>query len=298
MIKPSDPGLSPSLILFIGVAAISTGAIFARMAEAPALVVAAYRVGLATLVLAPITLIQSRRELMELSGRDLWMAALSGFFLAIHFAAWISSLEYTSVANSVVLVNTNPIWVGILTPFLTHEAIRRSTLIGIGLSVCGAVIIGVGDIAIGSDALLGDGLALVGSMAMAIYILMGRNLRRKLSITAYVLLCYGSAAVILWGCVLLAGLPVTGFETKTWACFWGLALVSQVVGHSSFNWALRWLSAGVIAVALLGEPVGATILAYVLFGEGLTMFKIVGGVLILSAIYITSMGERNRERDK
>ena len=294
MTKPLEPGPSPSLVLFIGVAAISTGAIFARMAEAPALVVAAYRVGLATLVLTPITLIQSRRELLGLSARDLRMAALSGFFLAIHFAAWISSLEYTSVANSVVLVNTNPIWVGILSPFLTHEGIRRSTLIGIGLSVCGGVIIGVGDIAIGGDALLGDALALIGSMAMALYILMGRNLRRKLSLTTYVFLCYGSAAAILWGCVLLADLPVSGFDTKTWACFWGLALVSQVIGHSSFNWALRWLSAGVIAVALLGEPVGATILAYVLFGEGLTGFKIVGGILILAAIYITAMGEKNK----
>lgn len=295
MTKPSEPGFSPSLVLFIGVAAISTGAIFARMAEAPALVVAAYRVGLATLVLAPITLVQSRHELMGLSARDLRMAALSGFFLAIHFAAWISSLEYTSVANSVVLVNTNPIWVGILSPFLTHEAIRRSTLMGIGLSVCGGVIIGIGDIAIGSGALLGDALALIGSMAMALYILIGRNLRRKLSLTVYVSLCYGSAAAILWVCVLLMGLPVTGFAPKTWACFWGLALVSQVIGHTSFNWALRWLSAGVIAVSLLGEPVGATILAYLLFGEGLTGFKIVGGMLILAAIYITAMGERSKD---
>jgi len=290
--KPSEPGVSPALILFIGVSAISTGAIFARLADAPALVVAAYRVGLATLILAPVAMVRSRRELMGLSSRDLWMAVLSGFFLAIHFAAWISSLEYTSVANSVVLVNTNPIWVGILTPFLTHETIRRSTVIGIGLSVCGGIVIGIGDIAIGSDALFGDALALVGSMAMALYILMGRKLRRKLSLVAYVLLCYGSAAVFLWACVLIAGLPITGFSTATWACLWGLAAVSQVIGHSSFNWALRWLGASMIAVALLGEPVGATILAYLVLGEGLTGFKIVGGMLILSAIYITAAGER------
>ncbi|CAB5144483.1 Permease of the drug/metabolite transporter (DMT) superfamily [Olavius algarvensis associated proteobacterium Delta 3] len=295
MMNQSEPGVSPGLVLFIGVAAISTGAIFARMADAPALVVAAYRVGLATLVLAPVAMVRSRRELLGLSSRDLWMAALSGFLLAIHFAAWISSLEYTSVANSVVLVNTNPIWVGILAPFLVGETIRRSTRIGIGLSVCGGIVIGIGDIAVGRDALFGDALALVGSVAMALYLLMGRNLRRKLSLTAYVVLCYGSAAVILWGCVLAAGLPVAGFEPQTWACFWGLALVSQVIGHTSFNWALRWLGAGVIAVALLGEPIGATILAYMLFGEGLTWYKVVGGALILSAIYITAVGERNGE---
>lgn len=293
MMTQSERGVSPGLVLFIGVTAISTGAIFARMADAPALVVAAYRVGLATLVLAPVAMVRSRRELLGLFSRDLWMAALSGFFLAVHFAAWISSLEYTSVANSVVLVNTNPIWVGILAPFLTRETIRRSTRIGIGLSVCGGIVIGIGDIAVGRDALFGDALALVGGMAMALYLLMGRNLRRKLSLTAYVVLCYGSAAVILWGCVLAAGLPMTGFEPQTWACLWGLALVSQVIGHSSFNWALRWLGAGVIAVALLGEPVGATILAYLLLGEGLTWYKVGGGLLILSAIYITAAGEKN-----
>jgi len=292
----SGPRVYSPIVLFFGVAAISTGAIFARLADAPALVVAAYRVGLATLVLAPVALVRSRQELLGLSARDIGLAGLSGFFLAIHFAAWISSLDFTSVANSVVLVNTNPIWVGILTPFLTHESIPRSTQIGIVLSVVGGIIIGVGDISIGRDALFGDLLALVGSMAMALYLLMGRKLRRKLSLTAYVAVCYGSAAIILWGWVLVMGLPITGFDTGTWACFWGLALVSQVIGHTSFNWALRWLSAGVIAVALLGEPVGATILAYVVLGEGLTWPKMAGGLLILSAIYITAAGERTHTK--
>jgi len=290
----SQPRAYPPLVLFIGVTAISTGAIFARMADAPALVVAAYRVGLATLMLAPVALVRSRHELLRLSARDFGLAVLSGFFLAMHFAAWISSLDFTSVANSVVLVNTNPIWVGLLTPFLTRKSIHRSTRIGIGISVCGGIVIGVGDFTVGRGALFGDALALAGSMAMALYILLGRNLRRKLSLTTYVLVCYGSAAVILWGWVLAAELPVRGFDTTTWACFWGLAVVSQVIGHTSFNWALRWLSAGVIAVALLGEPVGATILAYVILGEGLTWSKVVGGMLILSAIYITAAGEHIR----
>jgi drug/metabolite transporter (DMT)-like permease len=288
----SRPPFNPLFALTAGILAISTGAIFARLADAPALVIAAYRVGLATLLLAPVALIGCRSELRRLSLKDLRLALLSGAFLAGHFAAWISSLDYTSVANSVVLVNTNPLWVGLLTPLVAKEPVRKKTVVGIVLSVAGGVLIGAGDFAAGGTALLGDGLALVGSLCAAAYILLGRTLRQKLSLTAYILLCYGSAAAVLWTVVLAAGLPATGFSQGTWAAFWAMAVVAQLVGHTSFNWALRWFSAGMIAVSLLGEPIGATILAYLLFDEGLTLSKALGGLLILAAIWVASTAER------
>jgi len=285
------PPFNPYLALIIGTMAVSTGAIFARLADAPSLVIAAYRVGIASLILAPITWWKARDEIGTLSKRDLKLAVLSGFFLALHFATWISSLDYTSVANSVVLVNTNPLWVGLLTPLIAKEKVKRAALISIVISVIGGAIIGYGDFATGGKALLGDGLALAGSLCAAVYLLLGRNLRRKLSLLPYIFICYGSAAVILWVIVLSLGLPISGFSTGTVAAFWGMALIAQIIGHSTYNWALKWLSAGLIAVSLLGEPIGSTILAYFLFDEGLTLYKIVGGGIILSAIYIAASSE-------
>lgn len=291
--KSSGPPINPHIALISGVMAVSTGAIFARMADAPALVIAAYRVGLATVVLAPLAWWKARDELLTISVRDLKQALLAGFFLALHFAVWISSLDYTSVANSVVLVNTNPLWVALLTPFITGERIRSMTWISIVVSVIGGAIIGAGDFVSGGKALAGDALALCGSFCAAMYLLLGRQLRARLSLTAYVILCYGSAAVILWAVVWMLGLQVTGFSTTTVSAFWAMALITQIIGHSSCNWALKWFSAGTVAVSLLGEPVGSTLLAYFIFDEGLTVAKLVGGAMILVGIYLTTSGEGN-----
>ncbi|MDX1708589.1 MAG: DMT family transporter, partial [Desulfobacterales bacterium] len=168
---------------------------------------------------------------------------------------------------------------------------RRAALISIVISVIGGAIIGYGDFATGGKALLGDGLALAGSLCAAVYLLLGRTLRRKLSLLPYIFICYGSAAVILWIIVLSLGLPISGFSNTTVAAFLGMAIVAQIIGHSTYNWALKWLSAGLIAVSLLGEPIGSTILAYILFDEGLSVYKFVGGGIILSAIYIAASSE-------
>jgi len=146
------------------VIAVSTGAIFARLADAPALVIAAYRVGLAAMILTPLALWKVRREIYHLSRNDIILSIISGMFLALHFASWISSLNYTSVANSVVLVNTNPIWVALMTPVITGERINRTSLFSIAISVVGVGIIGAGDIVTGNAALWGDFLALIGSV--------------------------------------------------------------------------------------------------------------------------------------
>jgi len=286
------PPFNPSLALISGVLAVSTGAIFAKLADAPALVIAAYRVGLASLILAPVAWWKVRDEIMGLAMREYALAIVSGLFLALHFTTWISSLSYTSVANSVVLVNTNPLWVGIMTPVVSKDRLTLMTKIGIVISVIGGAIIGAGDFATGGQALWGDFLALLGSICAAAYLLLGRNLRRKLSLLAYVIICYGSAAIILWALVIALGLQVVGFSSGTYAAFAGMALISQTIGHTSYNWALKWFSASLIAVSLLGEPIGATILAYIIFDETLTWTKFVGGSLILAAIYLAARGEK------
>ena len=288
----TGPAFNPYLALIAGVLAVSTGAIFVRLAtDVPALVIAAYRVGLASAVIVPIAWIKARAELLSLSRRDLALAGLSGFFLALHFGTWITSLGYTSVANSVVLVNTTPLWVGLFTPLVTGERVKPTVALGILISVVGAVTIGIDDFATGGEALLGDLLALAGSVCAAVYLLLGRNLRRRLSLLAYICVCYASAAVILWLFVLVLRLPATGFSDASYACLWAMALITQLIGHSSYNWALKWFSTSLIAVSLLGEPVGSTVMAYFLFDEGLTTAKVIGGVMILSAITLSAVGE-------
>jgi drug/metabolite transporter (DMT)-like permease len=289
----SVPGIPTYLVLFSGILAISTGAIFARLADAPSLVIAAYRVGLASLLLLPIACYKTLDELQNLSIKDLGSVALSGLFLAMHFAAWISSLKYTSIANSVVLVNMSPLWVGILAPLLLQEKIRRTTILGILLSLAGCIVIGSGDLVVGGKTLWGDFLAVLGGFCMAGYLMMGKKLRQKISLIGYVALCYSSAAIILWIVVLLLGLKVSGFSGQTMAAFWSMAIISQVIGHSCYNWALRYCTTSLVALSLLGEPVGSSILAYFLFHEQLTLIKSIGGLLILSAIYLAARGEKN-----
>lgn len=285
------PQVHPYLVMTLGIAAVSTGAIFARLADANPIVIAAYRVGIAAVLLLPLAVWKARHEIRSASVGTLAVALLSGCFLALHFATWISSLSFTSVANSVVLVNTNPLWVALLTPLVTRETIGRRARISIGLSVMGGIIIGIGDFHTDPKTLMGDGLAVAGSICAAVYLLLGRRIRARFSLIGYIFVCYGSAALVLWGMVAAWRLPVWGFSPGTWGAFFGMALFSQLVGHSSYNWALKWVSASAVAVSLLGEPIGASILAYFLFGEGLDGFKWVGGALILSGIYLSATGK-------
>ena len=284
--------INPVIALTVGIAAISTGAIFARAADAPSLVIAAYRVGLAALILAPFAWWKCSREITGLSRSDWKLVLGAGFFLAVHFATWIASLDYTSVASSVVLVETIPLWVGILTPFVTGERPGKATLAGIGLSFAGGILIGAGDFGIGGRALFGDALALAGGFSGALYIMLGRNVRPRLSLLAYVTTCYGTAGALLWGMVLATRTPFSGFPAPTWWAFIGMALVPQLLGHSSYNWALRWFSASTVAICLLGEPIGSTLLAWIFFGETLTAWKAAGGALILAGIVLAAVNEK------
>jgi drug/metabolite transporter (DMT)-like permease len=290
--KNASPKINPYTVLIIGIIGVSTGSIFARLADAPALVTAAYRMGLTALILIPLAAWKAGDELRSLSVHDIKLAVLSGLFLALHFAAWISSLDYTAIANSVVLVNTIPLWVGLLTPLISKDRIRGSTILSIIVSIMGAAIVGFGDFTTGGTALWGDLLAVYGAVCAAVYLLFGRNLRRKLSLLSYVAICYGSAAVILWLVVLFLNLPITGYSTQTVAAFWAMALISQIIGHSSYNWSLKWFSTSLVAVSLLGEPIGSTLLAYIIFDEELTWMKFIGGLFILSAIYIAASGKK------
>lgn len=289
----SSPGrFTPLLVLLLGVIGISTGSIFARFADASPIVISFYRSGIAAAVMAPLVFARHRQELFGLQRKDLLRVILAGTFLALHFSTWITSLFYTSIASSVVIVETIPVWTAILAPFITRDRVSRLTWTGIILSFLGVLVISAGDLSIGNKALFGDMLALLGAWFATLYFLTGRVVRAKVSLPVYTFICYGAAALLLLVVIVAAGLPLKGFSTCTWTAFIGMALVSQILGHSSYNWSLRYLSASLVAVALLGEPIGATLLAWLLLGETLTMAKITGGTLVLIGIVIAVRGER------
>jgi len=283
--------MKATLVLFVGVVAVSFGSIFIRLAEAPPLIIAAYRLGLASLVIGPVALIRSGQELRALSRRDLFYFVIAGVFLALHFGLWIASLNYTTVASSVILVSMSPLFVGLFSHLLGMDRVTKWMVGGILLSVVGSGAIGYGDFALGGGALWGDILALGGAVMVTGYLLAGRRLRQRLSLLPYISLAYSVAAAVTLLLCLLTGQRFTGYSSTTYLMFILLALVPQVIGHSAFNWALGYLSAPLVSVTILGEPVGATILAYLILNEAPTLLEIVGGATILSGIYLASRQE-------
>jgi drug/metabolite transporter (DMT)-like permease len=279
----------------LGVLAVSTAATLIRLAQAEmhSLVVAAWRLALASLVLAPFALITRRAELRTLTRREWGYILGAGLLLALHFATWITSLAYTSVVASLVLVTTHPLFVGIASYVLLRERLSRGMVAALVITFVGSVVIGLGDLGEGTHRLWGDVLALAGAVAAAGYFLIGRRLRARLSLLAYVFPVYCTAAVVLILVVLLSGLPVLPQRQETWLWLLLLALGPQILGHSSLNWALRYLSATYVTIAVLGEPIGATLLAWWLLGECLSYWALAGGALILAGIAVASRAERS-----
>jgi len=280
--------MRPYLGLFVGVVAVSFAAILIRLAHAPALVIAAYRLAIASFIVVPWAWWQSRgMTAVNLRRRDLFLGALSGVALALHFAFWISSLSYTSVASSVVLVTISPLIVGVVSHFFTDDKMSRDTLLGICVSMIGGIVIGYEGAQLGSRMIFGDLLALLGSVAVAAYFLLGRNLRGRLPLLSYISIAYFSAAFVLLFLCLAMKQSLSGYSNETYLMLILLALGPQLLGHSYLNWALRYVSATFVTVAVLGEPVGATLLAYLILRERPTLAEIGGGALILLGIYIS-----------
>ncbi len=293
----------PFVVLGIGLLAISFGGILARLAQAasvPSLSIAAWRLGFATLVATPFALGLLLRRAPQattpiFSRRQLGLGLAAGLCLAAHFGTWITSLETTSVASSTALVTTNPLWIGIASFVLFGERPGRAMLAGIALSLAGSLLIFLSDsqqTATGSDSLLGNALALIGSWCFSAYLMIGRRLRAGLTLALYVWLTYGIAALALFTVAGGSGLPLGGFALAGWLALAGMALGPQLIGHTSYNWSLKHVSATFVAVVTLGEPIGGALMAWIIFGETLAPLQAVGFVLLLIGIYLAARGER------
>jgi drug/metabolite transporter (DMT)-like permease len=299
--RPKGVGVA----LLAAILAVSAASIFIRFAQAdgaPSLVIAALRLTFATLLLAPIALTRHRDEIYNLTRSELSLGLVSGLFLAVHFATWISSLEYTSVASSVVFVSTGPLWVALLSPILLNERLTRAAIVGLALALFGGTIIGLSDACVWKSgfqcpelsqvlhgrAIWGNFLALCGAWAISVYLIIGRKVRAKLSLIPYIFLVYGISAAVLMIFMFAAGQKPFEYSASAYGWILLLAVIPQLVGHSTFNWLLKYLSATVVAVTTLAEPIGSAMLAYVFLKEIPAPTVVVGGALILTGIYVTS----------
>ncbi|MGE5576115.1 MAG: DMT family transporter [Syntrophothermus sp.] len=279
------PRINPYAAVFFGVIAVSISSILIKLSSAPALAIAAYRMLFTFLILAPVTLATSSGELRKVTREDLLLSVASGLFLALHFLSWITSLKYTSVASSVVLVTMQPVFVVIGGYFFLRESIPRSAFYGALAAMAGSIFIGLNDAQAGQDSLFGDLLAFAGAVLVAAYVVLGRGLRQRLSLLPYTFLVYGTASVVLLAASFLTGTPLWPYSAFNFALFLALAIFPTILGHTVFNWALRYVKAAVVSVSILGEPVGAVILAIPILKEIPGPAQLLGGAITLAGMY-------------
>lgn len=287
-------------LLALGVVAVSFSSVLVRLATdrgAPPLAIAFYRCALASVILLPIALVRHRGQLRDLSQRRWLLLIGAGVALAAHFATWIPSISLTTIAASAVLVQTTPIWVALFGRFL-GERPSRGTFLGVGVALLGTLVISGGGFEGGARAIAGDLLAVAGAIFAAVYVLLGRSLRQVLSLAAYTGVVYSVSAAALGAMMLVAGTPFTGFSAEVWLLLALITAGPQFGGHTVFNYLLEHLRAQVVAVALLAEPVGATILAYVVLGEVPGPLTLLGGAVVLVGVYLAIRAEASATLDE
>ncbi len=289
--------LQAFIVIALGVLGISLASTFIKLAQnehIPSLFIAAARMTIAALILTPITLHRHLTELGTVTRSELSLAGLSGLFLAIHFATWILSFEYTSVLVSVVLVDSNPLWVALMEIFFLHARLGKWVITGLTIGIVGSIIVAIppdGALSLGQNPLIGSGLALTGAIAVAVYFIIGRKLRARLSLLPYIWLVYSCAAVILLIVVALMRVPITGYSATGYIWLLATALVPQLIGHSSLNFALKYFPATYVGIAAQLEPVMSAVVAFLLFQEIPLGLQIFGSAIVLAGVIFASIGQ-------
>jgi drug/metabolite transporter (DMT)-like permease len=276
--------LSPYVTLVLAVLLVSVGAILVRLAAAPPLAVSFYRMAIAWLILSPFAWRDTRRSWPALTSRLRLLLVAAGVALALHFATWIASLSYTSVAASVLLVNTAPLFAIVMSRVFLREKPPLAVQIAIPIAMAGAAVIALGERASSPASLFGNLLAVAGAVTLATYQVIGRGLRDALPLNAYMLAVWGSAVLTLAGLMAAFGTRFGHYSVRTWLLFTALAVVPTLGGHGLANRALRSLPAPTVGLFLLGEPVIASLLAFALFGETPGPATLAGGAVVLIAL--------------
>ena len=276
------------LILFGGVFALSTSAIFVKTAEAPSSVIAFYRLLLAAAVLMPAFLLSpgSRREIRTIRGGGWAKILAAGFFLALHYVMWFESLRFTSVASSTVLVSLQPLFSLALERFAGGKKIKSNAMIGCVIALVGSAVIGFGDMQISGKSLLGDVLAFTAAGVIALYFFVGEQVRKELSAVTYSTLSYFFSALVLLLYIGLRGDPLGGYSSATWLSFAGLAVISTIGGQFIFNLLLKQVPASAVTMSILGEPIGTCILAFFLLHETISARQFAGIFVIMAGMIV------------
>ncbi|WP_066187477.1 MULTISPECIES: DMT family transporter [Gracilibacillus] len=287
----------PYIAIIFGVLSVSTAAVFVKMAgDVPAAVTANYRLLFASLILLPYIGYRKREELRKLGKKEWLLTLMAGASLGIHFIVWFESFQYTSVASSTVIVTLQPIFAFIGTYIFFNERFSAGSVISMIIAIFGSCIIAWGDFQVAGEALYGDLLALLGAIFITIYFLFGQGVRTQISVMSYTFIAYTSGAVIILIYNLIVQNPLTGFQPNEWLIFLALAIIPTILGLNLLNWALKWLSASVISMAILFEPIGASLLAYLILHELVSWSQWLGGtVVIFGLLLFVASTRRNRK---
>ena len=275
--------------IFFGVLCMSTSSIMIRWCSAPALIITLYRLAATTSLAAFIKGRSLPFAISRLNRRDIGLMALSGFFLALHLAFWISSLDYTSISSSVLFTNLQVIFVLAFSTFILKESLNRGAILGVVLALGGSALIVGGDL--GQGRLWGDMLALASGLFIAVYILLGRQVRARVNTMEYTLVVSTVAALVIFLTVIIMQMPLTGYPAVDWLLFVLMGLGPGLGGHAVLNWALKFVKAH-MAVSILGESVMASILGWIIFNEALVWYQLSGGGMILAGIYLAAVNEK------
>jgi drug/metabolite transporter (DMT)-like permease len=283
--------------LIIGIIAISFSSIFVKWSDAPVSVQGMYRLLFTLFLMLPFTL-KHISSLKSITLREWTLLLLSGIFLALHFLFWMGSLKLTTVASSTILLSLQPVFVMAGAYFAFREKTSKPAIIGMLVAITGAVMIGWGDIGISKQHIEGDILSILGTIVVAVHMLIGQKLLKTIPAAIYSFSVFLSAVVVFAVYNTLLHIPMTGYSDKDWGIFLLLAIVPTIFGHVLFNWLLKYVTAATISMAILGEPVGATLLAYLLLNETLTFSQWAGGAIVLLGLYSFLKNTRKLKKDK
>ena len=276
------------IFVLLGVAGVSVSAILVRWSTAPSMVLALYRMAMATVLLAPLAFFKNRQEFQHLQRKDTLLCVVSGAFLGLHFAAYFESLRWAPIASAVVLVDTEVLFVALGTVLILRRKLPKQAWMAVALAFGGSVIVAMVDTSAGADVLKGDLIALAGAFFMAVYTMIGAVCRRRLSTNVYTFLVYSVASIVLLVICLVGGTPLTGHGTVNYLTGLGMAVFCTLLGHSVFSWGLKYLPPAFISTAKLLEPVFASVWGLFLFGEVPALMTVLGGAVIISGIALYS----------
>ncbi|MYL36125.1 EamA family transporter [Pontibacillus yanchengensis] len=293
------PPFNPYIAIVIGVLSVSTAAVFVKLADAaPASIIANYRLLFAVLLMTPYVLLKNRHEFAKITKRDWLLASISGLFLAFHFILWFESLNFTSVASSVVLVTLQPIFAFLGTYLFFKERFTVGAVLSMIIAITGSTVISWGDFQISGQAFYGDMLALLGAVMVTGYFLVGQNVRKRLSLMTYTFLVYGISSLTLILYNLLTQQPFVGYPPDHWGIFLALAIIPTFFGHTLFNWVLKWVSTSTISMSIVFEPVGASILAYFILNETISWSQWLGGTVVILGLSLFVFSTSHKSKVK